>query len=387
MDETSIPFNKPYVAGKELYYIAQSISFGNISADGRFTKACNELLCARFNLGSSLMVTSCTSALEMAAILCDVEPGDEVILPSYTFVSTANAFVRAGVKPVFVDIRPDTLNMDETQIENAITSRTKAIVPVHYAGVACEMDTITDIAERHGIYVVEDAAQGMHAYYKGRALGSIGHMGTYSYHETKNYVCGEGGTLTINHPELQTRAEIIRDKGTNRQQFFRGAVDKYTWVDIGSSYVLSELSCAFLYAQLEALDEIRALRKQVFDNYQHLLGGLEDEGFLQMPVIPDECETNYHMFYILLKDQETRDALMQYLREHDINAVFHYIPLHTSPMGRSFGYREGQLPVTEDLSGRLLRLPFFNEISFSQQERITDWINSFLAQRTYRMAA
>jgi dTDP-4-amino-4,6-dideoxygalactose transaminase len=387
MDETSIPFNKPYVAGKELYYIAQSISFGNISADGRFTKACNELLCERFNLGSSLMVTSCTSALEMAAILCDVEPGDEVILPSYTFVSTANAFVRAGVKPVFVDIRPDTLNMDETQIENAITSRTKAIVPVHYAGVACEMDTITEIADRHGIYVVEDAAQGMHAYYKGRALGSIGHMGTYSYHETKNYVCGEGGTLTINHPELTTRAEIIRDKGTNRQQFFRGAVDKYTWVDVGSSYVLSELSCAFLYAQLEALDEIRALRKQVFDNYRHLLGGLEEEGFLRMPVIPDECETNYHMFYILLKDQETRDSLMQYLREHDINAVFHYIPLHTSPMGRSFGYCEGQLPVTEDLSGRLLRLPFFNEISFSQQERITDWINSFLAQRTYRMAA
>ena len=318
------------------------------------------------------MVTSCTSALEMAAILCDVEPGDEVILPSYTFVSTANAFVRAGVKPVFVDIRPDTLNMDETQIENAITSRTKAIVPVHYAGVACEMDTITEIADRHGIYVVEDAAQGMHAYYKGRALGSIGHMGTYSYHETKNYVCGEGGTLTINHPELTTRAEIIRDKGTNRQQFFRGAVDKYTWVDVGSSYVLSELSCAFLNAQLEALDEIRALRKQVFDNYRHLLGGLEEEGFLRMPVIPDECETNYHMFYILLKDQETRDSLMQYLREHDINAVFHYIPLHTSPMGRSFGYCEGQLPVTEDLSGRLLRLPFFNEISFSQQERITD---------------
>ena len=326
MDETSIPFNKPYVAGKELYYIAQSISFGNISADGRFTKACNELLCERFNLGSSLMVTSCTSALEMAAILCNAEPGDEVILPSYTFVSTANAFVRAGMKPVFVDIRPDTLNMNETQIENAITNRTKAIVPVHYAGVACEMDTITGIADRHGIYVVEDAAQGMHAYYKGRALGSIGHMGTYSYHETKNYVCGEGGTLTINHPELKTRAEIIRDKGTNRQQFFRGAVDKYTWVDVGSSYVL-------------------------------------------------------------LKDQQTRDSLMQYLREHDINAVFHYIPLHTSPMGRSFGYRDGQLPVTEDLSGRLLRLPFFNEISFSQQERITDWINSFLAQRTYRMAA
>ncbi|MDC0326220.1 dTDP-4-amino-4,6-dideoxygalactose transaminase [bacterium] len=387
MEETSIPFNKPYVAGKELYYIAQSISFGNISADGRFTKACNEFLRERFNLGSSLMVTSCTSALEMAAILCDVEPGDEVILPSYTFVSTANAFVRAGVKPVFVDVRPDTLNIDETQIESAITSRTKAIVPVHYAGVACEMDTITEIADRHGIYVVEDAAQGVHAYYKGRALGSIGHMGAYSYHETKNYVCGEGGTLCINHSELQTRAEIVRDKGTNRQQFFRGAVDKYTWVDTGSSYALSELSCAFLYAQLEALDEIRSLRKQVFDNYRQLLGGLEDEGYLRLPTIPDECETNYHMFYILLRDQNTRDSLMQNLRDHDINAVFHYVPLHTSPMGRSFGYRDGQLPVTEDLSGRLLRLPFFNEISFSQQERVTDQINSFLAQRTYRMAA
>ncbi len=375
------------MSGKELDYIAQSISFGNIRANGRFTKATNELLYERFNLGSSLMVTSCTSALEMAAILCDVESGDEVLLPSCTFISTANASVRVGVTTAYVDVRPDTLNRYEAQIENAITPLTKASVPVRYAGVACEMDTITDIAERHGIYVVEDAAQGMRAYYRGRALGSIGHMTAYSYHETKNYVCGEGGTLTMNHPELQTRAEIIRDHDTNRQQLFRGSVEKYTWVDIGSSYVLSLLFCAFLYAQLETLDEIRALRKQVFDNYQHLLGGLEDEGFLQMPVIPDECETNYHMFYILHKDQETRDALMQYLREHDINAVFHYIPLHTSPMGRSFGYSEGQLPVTEDLSGRLLRLPFFNEISFSQQERITDWINSFLAQRTYRMAA
>ena len=387
MDEQNIPFNKPYVAGKELYYIAQSISFGNISADGRFTQACNEFLCRKFNLGSSLMVTSCTSALEMAAILCNLEPGDEIILPSYTFVSTANAFVRAGAKPVFVDVRPDTLNLDETQIENAITDRTKAIVPVHYAGVACEMDTIMEIADRHGLYVVEDAAQGMHAYYKGRALGSIGQMGAYSYHETKNYVCGEGGTLCINHPELQTRAEIIRDKGTNRQQFFRGAVDKYTWVDVGSSYVLSELSCAVLYAQLEALDEILSLRKKAFDNYRNLLKELETEGFLRMPVIPDDCETNYHMFYILLENQETRDSLMQYLREHGINAVFHYIPLHTSPMGRSFGYSEGQLPVTEDLSGRLLRLPFFNEINLSQQERVTDWISSFLTRRSYRMAA
>lgn len=387
MDGKTIPFNKPYVAGKELYYIAQSVSLGNISADGRFTKACNELLRERFNLVGSLMVTSCTSALEMAAILCNFQEGDEVILPSYTFVSTANAFVRVGAKPVFVDVRPDTLNMDETQVENAITSRTKAIVSVHYAGVACEMDTITEIADRHGIYVVEDAAQAMHAYYKGRALGSIGHMGTYSYHETKNYVCGEGGTLCINQPELQTRAEIIRDKGTNRQQFFRGSVDKYTWVDIGSSYVLSELSCAFLYAQLEALDEIRSLRKQVFDNYSNLLTELEDDGFLRMPIVPNDCETNYHMFYILLKDQDTRDSLLQYLREQNINAVFHYIPLHTSPMGRSFGYHDGQLPVTENLSGRLLRLPFFNEITLSQQERITACIDSFPAQKTYRIAA
>lgn len=365
MDETSIPFNKPFVAGKELYYIAQSISFGNIAADGHFTKACNRLLCERFDLGNSLMVTSCTSALEIAAILCDIEPGDEVILPSYTFVSTANAFVRAGATPVFVDIRTDTLNMDETLLEQAITTRTKAIVPVHYAGVACEMDSIMEIAERHNVLVVEDAAQGVHAYYRGKALGSIGHLGAYSYHETKNYICGEGGTLCINDAKFESRAEIIRDKGTNRQQFFRGAVDKYTWVDVGSSYVLSELSCAFLYAQLEALDAIRNQRRQVFDNYRHLLRELENDGHLRLPVIPAHCDTNYHMFYILLEDQATRDSLMQYLREHGVNAVFHYIPLHTSPMGKTYGNQRGQLPVTEEYAGRLLRLPFFNELEFS----------------------
>ena len=251
MDAETIPFNKPYVTGKELHYIAQSVTLGNIAADGHFTKACNKLICDTFDLRSSLMVTSCTSALEMAAILCNIELGDEVILPSYTFVSTANAFVRAGAKPIFADISPDTLNIDETKIAELITPRTKAIVPVHYAGISCEMDTIMDLAAQHDIRVVEDAAQAMHSYYKGRALGSIGDLSTFSYHETKNYVCGEGGTLGINDPELQTRAEIIRDKGTNRQQFFRGAVDKYTWVDTGSSYALSEISCAFLRIRRE----------------------------------------------------------------------------------------------------------------------------------------
>ena len=387
MDDTSIPFNKPFVAGKELYYIAQSISFGNIAANGHFTTACNRLLYERFDLGNSLMATSCTSALEMAASLCDIEPGDEVILPSYTFVSTANAFVRAGATPVFVDIRTDTLNMDETLREQAITTRTKAIVPVHYAGVACEMDSIKGIAERHNVFVDEDATQGVHAYYRGKALGSIGHLGAYSYHETKNYICGEHGTLCINDAKFESRAEIIRDKGTNRQQFFRSAVDKYRWVDVGSSYVVSELSCAFLYAQLEALDAIRDQRRQVFDNYRQLFSELENDGHLRLPVIPAHCDTNYHMFSILLENQATRDSLMQYLREHGVNAAFHYIPLHTSPMGKTHGNQRGQLPVTEEYAGRLLRLPFFTELEFSDQERITGWIDSFLTQRSYRTVA
>lgn len=378
MSQTEIPFNKPFVAGRELYYIAQSVSLGNIAADGRFTKACEDFLREKFSIPRALMVTSCTSALEMAALLSELDPGDEVILPSYTFVSTANAFIRENVKPVFVDIRADTLNIDETAIQDAITPRTKAIVPVHYAGVACEMDSIMEIAARRNLLVIEDAAQSVHSYYKGRALGSIGNLGTYSFHETKNYVCGEGGALCINDEKLIERAEIIRDKGTNRQKFFRGAVDKYTWVDIGSSYALSELSCAFLYAQLEAFNTIRDRRKEIFNYYASGLATLQDDSLLRLPVIPEHTECNYHMFYILLPNQEIRDALMSHLRRNGIHAVFHYIPLHTSPMGRRFGYSQGQLPVTEECSGRLLRLPFFYELEEAQQDRITSHISSFL---------
>lgn len=378
MDSKPIPFNKPFFAGRELNYIAESVSRGNIAENGHFTQACARILCERFGLKRALMVTSCTSALEMAAILCQLQPGDEVIVPSYTFVSTASAFVRAGAKPVFVDIRPDTLNLDETALEQAITPRTKAIVPVHYAGVSCEMDTILEIAGRHRLIVVEDAAQGVHAYYKGRALGSMGQLGTYSFHETKNYVCGEGGALCINAPALEERAEIIRDKGTNRQKFYRGQIDKYTWVDLGSSYVLSELSCAFLYAQLESLDPIRDRRRSLFETYQQGLQDLAREGWLRLPIIPEACECNYHMFYILLPSREIRDSLLTELKQHGINAVFHYVPLHTSPMGRQFGYNPGDLPVTEEYSGRLLRLPFFYELSESDQTRIIETIQSIL---------
>ena len=314
----------------------------------------------------------------MAAMLCGIEPGDEVILPSYTFVSTANAFVLRGAKPVFVDIRADTLNIDENLIEVAITDRTKLICPVHYAGVGCEMDRIMSIADRHNLLVVEDAAQGVNSFYRGQALGSIGHLGTYSFHETKNYICGEGGALCINDEKLVERAEIIRDKGTNRQQFFRGAVDKYTWVDIGSSYVLSELNCAFLYAQLEAFDSIRQRRRNIFEIYQGGLANLESKGLLRLPIIPDDCQSNYHMFYILLENTKTRDALMIYLKERGIHSVFHYIPLHTSPVGKTFGYQEGSLPITEEYAGRLLRLPFFHELQDTEQATIIDSINSFM---------
>lgn len=376
-----IPFNKPYIAGRELEYIVKSVALGNIAADGYFTNACVEILRDRLEVAQSLMVTSCTSALEMAAILCGVEEGDEVILPAYTFVSTASAFVRAGARPVFVDIRPDTLNIDETAIEASLTPRAKVVVPVHYAGVACEMGTIMDIAKRHNLFVVEDAAQGVHAYYHQQALGSIGHLGTYSFHETKNYVCGEGGALCINDERFGERAEILRDKGTNRQKFFRGEVDKYTWVDVGSSYVLSELCCAFLYAQLESLDEIRERRRQIDDTYRIGLADLESEGRLRLPIVPEGCQPNYHMFYILLPDQETQESLRSFLRDRGIHSVFHYVPLHTSPMGSRYGYRQGDLPVTEEYSGRPLRLPFFCELKESEQAHIVHSIHNFMESR------
>lgn len=370
ISDSPIHFNKPFIAGKELFYIAQAVTFGNIGGDGHFTKRCSQLLEQRFGIHRVLLTPSCTAALEMAAILCDLKPGDEVIMPSFTFVSTANAVVRLGASPVFVDIRPDTLNIDDALIESAITSRTKAIVPVHYAGVGCEMDRIMAIADKYGLLVVEDAAQGVNAFYNGRALGTIGHLGCYSFHETKNYICGEGGALCINDHAMVERAEIIRDKGTNRKQFFRGQVDKYTWVDVGSSYVPSEVASAFLYAQLELLDEISERRRRIYQIYRRELKPLEAAGLIRLPRIPEDCSGNYHMFYILVRDGDTRDALLRYLRQRAIHAVFHYVPLHSSPMGRAVGISEGDLPVTEDLSHRLIRLPFYHDITEGDQLRV-----------------
>ncbi|MDB4534156.1 dTDP-4-amino-4,6-dideoxygalactose transaminase [Vicingaceae bacterium] len=373
-----VPFNKPFIAGKELYYIAQAVAMGNIAGDGTHTKGCQKILEAQ-GIHKVLLTPSCTAALEMAAMLCDVGPGDEVILPSYTFVSTANAFVLRGAKPVFVDIRPDTLNLDESLIENAITDRTKVICPVHYAGVGCEMDRIMEIADQHEIQVVEDAAQGVNAQYKGRALGSIGQLAAFSFHETKNYICGEGGALCINNEALVSRAEIIRDKGTDRQQFFRGNVDKYTWVDVGSSYVISEICSAFLYGQLELLDEIAARRRVIYEHYTQMLEMLEDRGLIRLPRISEGCSTNFHMFYILMNSGKARDELLTYLRDRGINAVFHYMPLHTAPMGQKYGYGQGDLPVTEDLARRLIRLPFFYEITADEQQYVAESIVSFFA--------
>ena len=380
-----IPFNKPFIAGKECYYIAQAVTLGQISGDGPFSKRCRRLLEERFQIGRVMLTPSCTAALEMAAMLLDLGPGDEVILPSYTFVSTANACVREGARPVFVDIRPDTLNLDEKLIEAAVTERTRAIFPVHYAGVACAMEPIMAIARKYGLRVVEDAAQAVGAYGNGRALGSIGDLGTYSFHETKNYTCGEGGALCVNDPTLVERAEILRDKGTNRAQFFRGLVDKYTWTDVGSSYVPSEICSAFLCAQLELLDEIRARRRAAFEYYHDRFADLEDEGLIRRPVIPLECESNYHLYYLLLPTHDLRDALMAHLNALGINAVFHYIPLHSSPMGRKFGYRAGELPVTENVSGRLLRLPFFFEISREEQDEVVDAVAAFVTAEALKV--
>jgi dTDP-4-amino-4,6-dideoxygalactose transaminase len=382
-----IPFNKPFIAGKELYYIAQAVASGRIAADGHFTKLCAGLLAKEFGVARVLMTPSCTAALEIAAMLCDLDADDEVIMPSYTFVSTANAIVRLKAKPVFVDIRPDTMNINEALIEAAITSRTKAIFPVHYAGVSCEMDRIMEIAARHDLLVVEDAAQGVYASYHGRPLGSIGHFAAYSFHETKNYICGEGGALCINRPESIERAEIIREKGTNRSRFLRGMVDKYTWVDVGSSYVPSEISCAFLYAQLELLELIAERRRNIYNFYRDHLAPLEEDGRLQLPTIPAGCESNYHMFFVVLPNTPMRDALIAHLKQHEILAPFHYVPLHTSPVGTSFGYRAGDLPVTESLSGRLLRLPFYFEISEMEQMEVVSRIKDFAAKTIGRRAA
>jgi dTDP-4-amino-4,6-dideoxygalactose transaminase len=372
-----IPFNKPFVVGKELYYIAQSVLGSCTAGDGEYSKKCQQLMQEKFSAPRVLLTTSCTSALEMAAILCDVHPGDEVILPSYTFVSTANAFHMRGARLKFVDIRRDTLNLDESLLEDAVTERTVAIVPVHYAGVACEMDRIMEIAGQCGAYVIEDAAQGVNARYKDSYLGTIGDMGAYSFHETKNIICGEGGAILVNNPSFFERAEIIREKGTNRSQFFRGEVDKYTWVDTGSSYLPSDILAAFLYAQLEHMEEITEKRRTLWGKYYEKLEPLASRGLITLPRICADCQSNHHMFQILVDGKETRADLIKYLRLRDIWAVFHYVPLHTSPVGRSMGYRAGMLPVTEELSERLLRLPLYYDLQERELDLVVDSICSF----------
>lgn len=374
----NIPFNKPFIIGKELEYVAQAVSSGHLSGDGMFTKMCHAWMANRFGVKKVLLTHSCTAALEMAAILTKVQPGDEVIMPAYTFVSTANAFIMRGAVPVWCDIRPDTLNMDETKIEALITSKTRVIVPVHYAGVGCEMDAIMDIAERHGLLVVEDAAQAVNATYKGRYLGTIGHLGCYSFHETKNFISGEGGALLVNEERFIERAEIIREKGTNRSNYFRGEVDKYTWVDVGSSFLPSELVAAFLYAQLEEADKINDKRLSLWHAYYTELKPLRDAGKLSVPLIPSYCGHNAHMFYILLPKKEQRDALIYFLKEQGVNAVFHYIPLHTAPMGRQVQPAVPELPMTENLAPRLLRLPIFYDLTKDKVREICRHIHRFI---------
>ncbi|CAN7619361.1 dTDP-4-amino-4,6-dideoxygalactose transaminase [Neorhizobium sp. LjRoot104] len=365
-----IPFNRPFMTGKELYYIAEA-KFGNMLAgDGPFTKRCHEWLRNKSGCVKPLLTHSCTAALEMAALLLDIEPGDEIIMPSYTFVSTANAFVLRGGVPVFVDIRGDTLNLDERLIESAITSRTRAIAPVHYAGVACEMDTIMSIAKRHSLKVVEDAAQGVMAAYKGRALGSIGDLGAYSFHETKNVISGEGGALLVNDPALAVRAEIIREKGTDRGRFFRGEVDKYTWQEVGSSFLPGELIAAFLFAQLEEAELITNQRLNLWQYYHALLEPLEAKGLLRRPIVPDECQHNAHMYYVLLAPGIDRQKVLTELKRSDIFSVFHYVPLHSSPAGKRYGRTHGDLQVTNIQSERLVRLPLWIDLSAEQQEHV-----------------
>lgn len=376
-----IPFNKPSVVGSELVYVGEAVAGGHASGDGPFTKRAQAMLEKRFSANRVLLTTSCTSALELAALLCDLQPGDEVIVPSYTFVSTANAFVLRGATPVFVDIRPDTLNIDERLIEQAITPRTRAIFPIHYAGVACEMDAIMDIAHRYGLLVVEDAAQGVHAQFKDRWLGTIGHVGCYSFHETKNLSCGEGGALVINDPGMERRAEILREKGTNRSQYLRGQTDKYTWVDIGSSYLPSDMLAAFLVGQIENMEKITSRRGEIFDRYADLLAPLVKRGVVQIPFVPPHCSTNYHMFYLLTADVEERTALIAHLRAAGIVAVFHYVPLHSSPFAQSLGVPHAHLPHTEELSARLLRLPMYFDLTDQQVEEVANAVLEFYRAR------
>lgn len=373
---TKIPFNRPCTAGLELQYVQQSIASGHISGGGPFAQLCQQLIEQEIPGTRALLTTSCTDALEMIALLLEVGPGDEVIIPSFTFVSTANAFALRGARPVFADIRSDTLNLDPAQVERLVSPQTKAIVAVHYAGVGCDMDGITAIAEEHGIRVVEDNAHGFLGRYKDRPLGSFGCMATLSFHETKNINCGEGGALLVNDAAYVERAEIVREKGTNRSQFFRGQVDKYTWVSLGSSHVPADVIAAYLYGQLEARSSIQAKRKAVWDFYQTNLRSWADMNGVSLPYVPGHCMQPYHMFYLLMPTLEVRRRLIEHLRELGIMAVFHYIPLHSSPMGQSYGGFAGQCPVTEDISARLVRLPFYNDLGEEDLDRIIGSVTS-----------
>ncbi|MDX6424567.1 MAG: dTDP-4-amino-4,6-dideoxygalactose transaminase [Gaiellaceae bacterium] len=379
MTEPRIPFNRASLVGHELDFVAQAVENGHISGDGPFTRRCEELLEQELGVPRALLTTSCTHALELAALLLDVGPGDQVVIPSFTFVSGANAFALRGAELVFADIRPDTLNLDERQLDELVTEQTRVIVPTHYAGVGCELDEICRTAERVGAVVVEDNAHGLFGSYRGRPLGTFGALAAQSFHETKNVTCGEGGAILLNDASLVESAEIIREKGTNRKKFFRGQVDKYTWVGLGSSYVQSDLLAAFLYAQLEAREQIQRAREVVWRRYADALVGWAGEIGATLPFVPGHCEQAYHMFYVLLPSLDTRTQLIAHLRERDILAVFHYLPLHLSDMGRRFGGRPGQCPVTEDATDRLLRLPFFTGLSESDQAEVIDAMLAFPA--------
>ena len=376
---SSIPFNRVSIIATEMQYVQEAFDRLHISGDGYFTKKCHEVLEKELGTPKALLTTSCTHALELAALLLDIRPNDEVILPSFTFVSTANAFVLRGAKPVFVDIRPDTLNLDDRLLESAITPATRAIVCMHYAGVGCEMDSIMKVAARHGIPVVEDNAHGLFGSYRGQALGTFGSLATQSFHETKNFSCGEGGAILVNDRALIERAEILREKGTDRSRFFRGQVDKYTWVDLGSSYLPSDILAAILYSQLEVRNEIQSKRRAIWEHYRHALAAWASSNDVMLPFIPQNCEQTFHIFYIVLRSLAMRQQMIDWLKQHQILSVFHYVPLHLSAMGRRFGGRPGQCPVTEYVSNRLLRLPLYFSLSESDQARVEDAVCRFAA--------
>jgi len=378
MVETHVPFNRPLVLGNEANYVAQAIAQGHLAGDGPFTRRCHALVQDILGVPKALLTTSCTHALEMSALLLGIKPGDEVIVPSFTFVSAANAFVLRGARPVFIDIRPDTLNLDESQLERMITPRTRAIVVMHYAGIGCAMDAILAIAEERGIRVVEDNAHGLFARYNSRFLGTFGALATQSFHETKNFTCGEGGMLLVNDPDLIERAEIIREKGTDRSRFFRGQVDKYSWVEVGSSYLPSDILAACLFAQLEARLRVQQERARIWNSYCALLGNWAAAKGIQLPTVPTECEQAYHLFYLLLPSLQRRQDFIAHLKARGVASAFHYVPLHLSKMGRRWGYKEGDLPVTERVGDTLVRLPFYYGLTQEQQETVAEAIYSAL---------